>query len=103
MGLHEVAEAAAIITEKGDPDAKVIFGTAVGTSDSEEVRVTVIATGFQGEFVGDEMGDGRPVKKGLSMDIEKRGVLRKVPRAVGAGTYNEDEWDVPTFLRRQAD
>jgi cell division protein FtsZ len=105
MGLHEMAEAAAIITEKGDADAKVIFGTSVGTSDSEEVRVTVIATGFQGEYIGDEMGDGRPVKKGLSMDMEKRGILKKVPRAVGTGTYNynEDEWDVPTFLRRQAD
>ncbi len=103
MGLHEVAEAAAIIAGKGDTDAKVIFGTAVGTTDSEEVKVTVIATGFQGESIGDEMGDGRPVKKGLSMDIEKRGVLRKVPRAVGTGTYNEDTWDIPTFIRRQAD
>lgn len=103
MGLHEVAEAAAIIAGKGDADAKVIFGTAVGITDSEEVKVTVIATGFQGESIGDEMGDGRPVKKGLAMDIEKRGFLRKVPRAVGTGTYNEEILDVPTFLRQQAD
>ena len=103
IGLHEVAEAAAIITGKVDSDAKVIFGTAVGTTDSEEVKVTVIATGFQGEFMSDEAGDGRPARKGLSTDMEKRGILKKVPRAVGAGTYNEDEWDVPTFLRRQAD
>jgi cell division protein FtsZ len=103
MGLHEVAEAAAIIAGKGDADAKVIFGTAVGTTDSEEVKVTVIATGFQGESIGDEMGDGRPLKKGLSMDIEKRGVLRKVLRVAGTGTYNEETWDTPTFLRRQAD
>ena len=103
MGLHEVAEAAAIITGKGDSDAKVIFGTAVGTNDSEEVRVTVIATGFQGEYIGDEIGDGRPVKKGLSMDMERRGVLKKVPRTAGWGAYNEDEREVPSFLRRQAD
>ncbi len=103
IGLHEVAEAAAIITGKVDSDAKVIFGTAVGTTDSEEVKVTVIATGFQGEFMSDEAGDGRPARKGLSTDMEKRGILKKVPRAMGAGTYNEDEWDVPTFLRRQAD
>ncbi|MBI3358662.1 MAG: cell division protein FtsZ [Nitrospirae bacterium] len=108
MGLHEVAEAAAIITGKVDSDAKVIFGTAVGATDSEEVKVTVIATGFQGETMSDEVGDGRPVKKGLSADIEKRGVLRKVPRVVGGGAYNngaynEEVLDMPTFLRQQAD
>jgi len=104
MGLHEVAEAAAVITGKVDSDAKVIFGTAVGTTDSEEVKVTVIATGFQEEVVGDEIGDGRPSKKGFSVDMGKKGVLRKVPRAtMGKEAYNEEIWDVPTFLRRQAD
>ncbi len=103
LELHEVAEATAVITGKIDPEAKVIFGTAIGTAASEEVKVTVIATGFQESEHLDEIGDGRSVKKGFSIDIEKRGVLRKVPRALGKEAFCEDEWDVPTFLRRQAD
>ncbi len=46
LGMMEVAEAARIITESADPDAKVIFGTTVDDSLGDEVRICVIATGF---------------------------------------------------------
>jgi len=46
LGMHEVAEAAKIITGSADEDAKVIFGANVDESMKEEVRITVVATGF---------------------------------------------------------
>lgn len=46
LGMHEVAEAAKIITCSADEYARVIFGAVVGEEESEDVRITVVATGF---------------------------------------------------------
>ncbi len=46
LGILEINEAAKIITSSADPDARVIFGTVIDESVSDELRVTVIATGF---------------------------------------------------------
>jgi cell division protein FtsZ len=46
LGMYEVNEAAKIITESADPNAKVIFGSVVDETLEDEVKVTVIATGF---------------------------------------------------------
>ncbi len=46
LGMHEVSEAAKVITGSAAPDAKVIFGAVLDESMKDEVRVTVIATGF---------------------------------------------------------
>lgn len=46
LGMHEVAEAAKIITSSADEDARVIFGANIDEDLKEEVRVTVVATGF---------------------------------------------------------
>jgi cell division protein FtsZ len=47
LGMQEVAEAAQIITESTDDDVKVIFGSVIDESMGEDVRITVIATGFE--------------------------------------------------------
>jgi cell division protein FtsZ len=47
MGMHEVSEAAKIITASADPNAKVIFGAILNDSMKDEIKVTVIATGFE--------------------------------------------------------
>lgn len=46
LGMHEVAEAAKIITGSADEDAKVIFGANIDENMKDEVRITVVATGF---------------------------------------------------------
>jgi cell division protein FtsZ len=46
LGMHEVAEAAKVITSSADEDAKVIFGANIDSEIDEEIRVTVVATGF---------------------------------------------------------
>lgn len=47
LGMQEVAEAAKVITASADDNAKVIFGTVIDETMGEDVRVTVIATGFE--------------------------------------------------------
>ncbi len=49
LGMKEVADAAAVITEKADEGAKVIFGAVIDESMKDEVKVTVVATGFDGQ------------------------------------------------------
>lgn len=46
LGMHEVAEAAKVITGSADEDAKVIFGANIDPELGDEVRITVVATGF---------------------------------------------------------
>ena len=46
LGMHEVAEAAKVITGNADPGAKVIFGSVIDDNLKDELRITVIATGF---------------------------------------------------------
>ena len=49
LGLLEVNEAAAIISDAVDPEANIIFGAVIDEAFQDEVRVTVIATGFDGK------------------------------------------------------
>ncbi len=46
MGMHEVSEAAKVITQSADPNAKVIFGANISENMKDEIKITVIATGF---------------------------------------------------------
>lgn len=47
LGMYEVSEAAKVITQSADPDAKVIFGAIIDETMKDEVKLTVIATGFE--------------------------------------------------------
>lgn len=80
LGLFEVNEAAEIIAQAADPEANIIFGAVIDERLEEEVRVTVIATGF----------DQKPAKKQTQkteMDIKP--------------FSNYDDLDIPAFLRRR--
>lgn len=52
LGIHEINEAASLITEHVHPDANVIFGMSIDDTLGDEVRVTVIAAGFDEEPAG---------------------------------------------------
>lgn len=62
LAMYEVAEAAKVITGSADDDAKVIFGANIDESLTDEVRITVVATGFDGRE--------RRHMPGLSGDVE---------------------------------
>jgi len=65
LGMQEVAEAAKIITSSADDDVRVIFGAVIDESMGEEVRVTVVATGFEDRDVA---------PKGIKADVHNPGM-----------------------------
>src|SRR5690606_11411987 len=81
LGLFEVNDAAEIIAEAADPEANIIFGAVIDETLRDEVRVTVIATGFDGRGT-----NGR--RKGVQ-ELELK-------------PFATDDLDIPAFLRRRS-
>ncbi len=94
LTMFEVNEAAKIITESIEKDAKVIFGAVHDEKLKKgEVKITVIATGF---------GASSNLKLPLSKE-EKAEARKALPVTDKNGTEMQSEWDaVPAFLRRRA-
>ncbi|MGH8999374.1 MAG: cell division protein FtsZ, partial [Acidimicrobiia bacterium] len=88
LALHEVNEACELIAQSAHPDANIIFGTVIDESLGEEVRVTVVAAGFD-RFDG-ERKSSRIVDLRYS-EGEDTGALEGLA---------EDDFDVPSFLNR---
>ena len=68
LGLFEVNEAAEVIKEAADPEANIIFGTVIDDRMRDEVKVTVIATGFDGTTQAAQAAE--PVRRRCSAGIE---------------------------------
>ncbi len=110
LTLYDVTEASTIIQEAADPEANIIFGSVIHEKLEDEVMVTVIATGFEQETpsgLANEVASTKtqPVKETSSRLLDRPTFLRKVSALESAGKkgYTEDEWDVPTFLRRNGE
>ena len=119
LSLHEVSEASSIIQQAADKDANIIFGAVINERLKDEVMITVIATGFEREEVlshptvrsmqtmAEDPATGSQPRRGERPAFMRRSVggregapERVAPRTMMA---TEEEWDVPTFLRRQGD
>lgn len=106
LGLHEVNEAAEIVSESADIDANIIFGAVIDETLKDEIRITVIATGFSdGQF--DELFVDHVVTKAHQ---EHAKVVQNVasnpatPQPVAEeNKEDEDELAIPTFLRMTRD
>jgi len=85
IGLFEVNEAAEVVTSAADQNANIIFGAVIDEAMGDEVRVTVIATGFGGQRRRRRAGTEAPVS---------------VPAGAAEQT-REDGLDVPSFLRNE--
>ncbi len=95
VGLFEINEAAEIVSSAADQNANIIFGAVIDESLGDEVRVTVIATGFDRR--GARSG-GLDFTSARSSRRPRRDVGRKdVDR--GSLEISDDEIDVPDFLR----
>jgi cell division protein FtsZ len=108
LGLFEVNEAMEIIHAVAHPDANIIFGTVIDEKMGEDVRVTVIAAGFerweegsgargqaQTPARGGSGSDTRSVVLGLD-PIREDIFAQPDDEDLGLG---EDEFDVPSFLK----
>jgi cell division protein FtsZ len=98
LGLFEVNEAAEIIAQAAHPDANIIFGAVVDDSLGDEVRITVIAAGFD-RFEG-ERGGARTQETPLGLLDEERALAADAGDDVdGDLGGDDDDFDVPEFLR----
>jgi cell division protein FtsZ len=85
IGLFEVNEAAEVVTSAADPNANIIFGAVIDEAMGDDVRITVIATGFGGQ---------RRRRRGSA----------EASAAVSSGSpeqQGDDALDVPSFLRSE--
>ena len=98
LTLFEVNEAAQLVSESADPEAQIIFGTVVDERLQGEVKITVIATGFTGQFDVLGMQAYEPAARPATAPLAPP---RPEPRPVTAGyaTYDADDLDIPAFLR----
>ena len=92
LGLRELDAAARVIMSVVDPEAEIIFGTSIDDSMQDEVRITVIATGFSGV----RKMNIRHMLNDTAPEPIKLGEIRSDPTAADSLT----EADLPTFLRR---
>lgn len=77
LGLLEVNEAAEIISTAADPDANIIFGAVIDEELKDEIRITVIATGFDQKVKTPKMAPGLDIKPFTSEDIVIPAFMRK--------------------------
>src|SRR5256712_3097141 len=106
LSLHEIEEAARIVQEAAHEDANIIFGAVIDDGLKDEVRMTVIATGFS-EKREASMPGGKVVdlpRGSRSPTLAGTGAWRRRDlRADGDDGLDGGDLDVPAFLRRQAD
>ena len=123
LTLYEVNEASSLVQEEADEDANIIFGAVIDESLKGEMHVTVIATGFgnAGEKVEHypEAIAAAAGREKAAANISRREGPREVPAYVRAtaegqeaskaargrtpGQMREEDYDIPTFIRKQAD
>ncbi|MBL8069956.1 MAG: cell division protein FtsZ [Nitrospira sp.] len=130
MSLHEVEEAASIVQHAADAEANIIVGQVINPEIGDDLIVTVIATGFEreeqatarpavtAERPATRTPNGRPAQQVLTgvhatgsdrphKDLDRPTFLRRMGETREAveriAVVGDDEWDVPTFLRKQAD
>jgi cell division protein FtsZ len=113
LGLFEISEAAELVAKSAHPDANIIYGTVIDDALGDEVRVTVIAAGFDG---GQPKRVVMPVIDAASISGEANPIAANDPLAVALDlnvgdsdrprkriTFEdlvaEDEIDIPDFMR----
>jgi cell division protein FtsZ len=100
--LHEVNEAASMIQEEAHEDANIIFGAVIDESITDEIRITVIATGF-----GEVKEDRKPIPVQAVSSVTNlvnaatvASALPKNKKVVHLGTI-VDDLDAPTWQRKR--
>lgn len=88
LGLFEVNEAADLIRQAVDQDANIIFGAGIEEDLKDEIKITVIATGF----------DSEKSKKLGRFSVDE---LKTDQESAATSEFAVDNLDIPTFLRKR--
>ena len=113
LGLFEISEAAELVAKSAHPDANIIYGTVIDDALGDEVRVTVIAAGFDGgqpkrvlmpvinaatmSGEADPIPANDPISVALDLNLDTVQHPRK--RITFEELVAEDEIDIPDFMR----
>lgn len=118
LGLYEINVAASIIRETAHPDVNLIFGAVIDENMGDEVRITVIATGFDHQMPVRQMQPsyermmpaGQPVRERervpamATTSADPRRTASPAPaepRRPTSSAFRPDDLEIPTFLRRR--
>lgn len=123
LGMNDVNEAAKIITASADEDAKIIFGAVIDSKIKDEIKITVVATGFDGRVGGERMTtlesgytQNKYIKEKEEEKKQEEKQVKKVSPLKAAQaepakkknfvteTVNEDEEEelgIPAFIRKK--
>ena len=113
LGLFEISEAAELVAQSAHPDANIIYGTVIDDALGDEVRVTVIAAGFDGGQpkrvvmpvidAASLSGEADPIAANdplaVALDLNVGGAERPRKRITFEDLVAEDEIDIPDFMR----
>lgn len=119
LTMHEVNEAAKIITSSADEDAKIIFGAVIDPRFKDEIKITVVATGFNGAkrpigtssinternynpapFIEETEELRAPVTKSKASAL-KIAQAEPAAKKPSAEEEDDDELSIPTFIRKK--
>ncbi len=94
LGLFEINEAARLVSDAAHPEANIIFGAVIDDTLGDEVRVTVIAAGFEG---------GEPPIRKVAAPVRSTAATGDIPAVqqpkAAVFADSDDDLDVPDFLR----
>ena len=111
LSMYEIDEAAKLITEAADPDANIIFGSIIDENLTGEVKITVIATGFDGPR--ERRVQSKPLGRAIETPNYSSSPYSTQPtrepqrepepqwQSTPLDQPEEDELEVPAFIRRK--
>ena len=120
MSLYEINQAAAVIRETAHPDVNLIFGAVVDETMTDEIRITVIATGFEryaapmqrmtSSGVQRSLPTRPPVRESVPVEVPRSRPEpvrdqrpRQTPARDSGSSFRLDDLEIPAFLRRRKD
>ena len=112
LTMSEVDDAAKIIAQAADSDANIIFGATIDETMKDQIKITVIATGFDGtrqtlrEFVTPQRFGSSPAivsqeEKSEGEESNYQDEEPPPPSSPPSTDEEEDVWDIPAFLRQK--
>jgi cell division protein FtsZ len=113
LSLYEINQAAAVIRETAHPDVNLIFGAVVDEHMGDEIRITVIATGFDRSIPPvhrmtaprqvERRPTPRPARETESVSVSRTETTRPQPAETQRpnSSFRIDDLDIPAFLRKR--
>jgi cell division protein FtsZ len=93
LSMFEVDEAARIVTEQSDPGAHIIFGAVINESYAGEIKVTVVATGFDEVLQEKKLAEKTAIQAKRSIKLRERNLSPEQKSA--------EELEIPAFIRKK--